>query len=399
MTLFELKEKMATLKAAILADATWLSEKAADPATDMKDIEEKQAHRDELQKRYDMLKEEHDRMAEAQRADLETREKALSGDASKDGIVTAKAAFYREALRTGEAKKTYEGLGAIPANSADLGYGEHLLPKNVSNQLLLEPEETNPLRDIVRVTNITGYEEPKLGFTIEDSDLGDVADTATAKEIEMTGDSVVYGRLKLKVFATVKDTVLHGTDTDLVAAIESRLRSALAMREKRFAFQSAASIYNSGTPDTVHAHMSFYNYTAYTSPTVLTYAIKAVEGATMYAAIVNALADLPDEFAARASIVMKKSDYYAMIQTLTNDSETLFGSKPASILGVPVIFCEKAAIPVVGDFNYYGINYDVGAIYETDKDGKKGEYYFIFTAWGDQQIRLKSAFRLAIVNP
>ena len=32
MTLFEIKEKMSTLKTAILADANWLAEKAADPA-------------------------------------------------------------------------------------------------------------------------------------------------------------------------------------------------------------------------------------------------------------------------------------------------------------------------------------------------------------------------------
>ena len=398
MNLFELKEKLATLRAAILADANWLAEKAADPATSMDDIKEKQAHRDELQTRYDTLKAEHDRMEEEQRIKVAGEAIASGAVTPEQNLVEAKGAFYRDAL-TGNVKKTYEGLGAIPANTADLGYGEHLLPKTVSNELLLEPVETNPLRDIVRVTNITGYEEPKLGFTIEDSDIGDVADTATANEIAMTGDSVVYGRLKMKVVATVKDTVLHGTNTNLVEAIESRLRSALAMREKRFAFQSATSIYNSGTPDSVHRHMSFYDYTSYTSASVLTYAITAKEGATMYAAIVAALSDLADEFAANATVVMKKSDYYAMIQTLTNDSETLFGSKPASILGVPVVFCEKATIPVVGDFRYYGINYDVDAIYETDKDGKKGEYYFIFTAWGDQQIRLKSAFRLAIVNP
>ena len=398
MNLFELKEKLATLRAAILADANWLAEKAADPATSMDDIKEKQAHRDELQTRYDTLKAEHDRMEEEQRIKVAGEAIASGAVTPEQNLVEAKGAFYRDAL-IGAVKKSYEGLGAIPANSADLGYGEHLLPKTVSNELLLEPEENNPLRNIVRVTNITGYEEPKLGFTIEDSDIGDVADTATANEIAMTGDSVVYGRLKMKIFATVKDTVLHGTNTNLVEAIESRLRSGLAMREKRYAFQSATSIYNSGTPDSVHRHMSFYDYTSYTSATVLTYAIKAVEGATMYAAIVNALADLADEFAAHATIVMKKSDYYAMIQTLTNDADTLFGAKPASILGVPVVFCEKATIPVVGDFRYYGINYDVDAIYETDKDGKKGEYYFIFTAWGDQQIRLKSAFRLAIVNP
>ena len=95
---------------------------------------------------------------------------------------------------------------------------------------------------------------------------------------------------------------------------------------------------------------------------------------------------------------MKKSDYYAMVQGLANNSESLFGAKPASILGYPVHFCDKATIPVVGDFSFYGINYDIGTIFETDKDAKKGEYYWVLTAWGDQQIRLKSAFRLAIVS-
>lgn len=395
--LFELKEKMATLQAAIAEDAAWIADKAADPSVDMKEIRAKEAHRDETQERYDLLKKQHDAVEAKQKAAVQQKAAAEPAN-EKDAKLKAKAAFYRDAL-TGVVGKTYEGLGAIPVNTADLGYGEHLLPKNVSSELLLEPVETNPLRPIVRVTNVTGLEEPKLGFTIEDADIADVADTATAKEIAMTGDSVVYGRLKMKVFATVKDTVLHGTDTDLVSAIENCLRSALAKREKHFAFQSHTAIYNSGTPDSVHRHMSFYDYTGSYSAQSPTYAIKAVEGGTMYAAIVSALADLADDYAANARIVMKKSDYYTMIQGLTNDSETLFGSKPASILGVPVIFCDKATIPVVGDFSYYGINYDIGTIYETDKDGKKGEYYFIFTAWGDQQIRLKSAFRLAIVNP
>jgi len=397
MTLFEIKEKMATMQAAINADATWLSEKAADPTVKMDEINEKKAHRDEMQARYDLLKAEHDALEKKQMEDLVIQGNRAAGMTEKDAKIKVKAAFYRDAMN-GVTGKSYEGLGAIPANTADLGYGEHLLPKNVSSDLLMEPKETNPLRSIVRVTNITGYEEPKLGFTIEDADIADVADTATANEIALTGDSVAYGRLKMKVFATIKDTVMHGTDTDLVSAVESRLGSALEKREKYFAFQSAASIYNSGTVDSVHRHMSFYDYTGAYSATP-TYAITAKEGATMYAAIVAALSDLADDYAANASIVMKKSDYYAMIQTLTNDAETLFGSKPASILGVPVIFCDKASIPVVGDFSYYGINYDIGSVYETDKDGKKGEYYFIFTAWGDQQIRLKSAFRLAIVNP
>ena len=393
-TLFELKEKMAELSASIKADAEWIAEKAADPATPIDDINAKKAHRDDLQTRFNEIKGVHDEMEAMQRESVKTETKM----SEKDQLIASKAAFYRDALN-GNVKKSYEGLGAIPVNTADLGYGEKLLPTNMSRELLMEPAEKNPLRDIARVTNITGLEEPKLGFTIEDADLADVADTATANEIELTGANVVYGRLKAKVAATVKDTVLNGTPVDLVGAIESRLSGALAKREKMFAFKSATALYNSGTKDTVHAHMSFYDYTTYTDASHITYAITAKEGATMAAALEAALGDLADEFSENATIVMKKSDYYAMIEGIANNAESLFGAKPASFLGVPVVFCDKATIPVVGDFSYYGINYDIGTIFETDKDAKKGEYYFVLTAWGDQQIRLKSAFRLAIVNP
>ena len=388
MTLFEMKEKMATLQAAIAADAAWIAEKAADASISIEDINAKKSHRDELQNRYDMLKSEHDAMEARQRADLEVHE-AAAPKTDKERGIKAKAAFYRAALTRGNVKKAYEGLGGIPANDADLGHGDNLLPNNISNELLTEPIEKNPLRPICRVTNITGLEEPKLGFTIDDADIGDVTDKETAHEIEMDGDTVAYGRLKMKVSATVKDTVLHGTDTNLVSEIDENLRSALAIREKHFAFLPAATC----ATDTAHAHMSFYNKES-NKPV-----IKEVEGADLYNAIVNAYADLADDYAANARVVMKKADYYGMIAALTNTAEALFTDKPAKILGIPVVFCDKATVPVAGDFTYYGINYDIGAIYETDKDAKKGEYYFVFTAWGDQKIRLKSAFRLAKVNP
>lgn len=392
MNLFELKEKMATLKAAILADANWLAEKAADPATSKEDIEAKKAHRDDLQMRYETVKAEHDRMEAEQKQALAAEAVASGNVTAEQNLIAAKAAFYR-AVFSGQPvnQKTYEGLGAIPAANADLGSGDKLLPTNLARELLIEPFEINPLRAIARITNITGLEEPKLGYTIEDADLADVTDKQTANEIALEGATVAYGRMKAKVSATIKDTVLHGTDLDVVTAVEGALRSALAKREKHFAFQSAASIATNS--DTAHAHMSFYQQSSGD------YVITAKEGATMYDAIVAALGDLADDYSVNARVVMKKSDYFAMVKDLANDSEALFGSKPQSILGYPVVFCDKASIPVVGDFSFYGINYDIGTIYETDKDAKKGEYYWVLTAWGDQQIRLKSAFRLAIVNP
>lgn len=187
------------------------------------------------------------------------------------------------------------------------------------------------------------------------------------------------GGVKTKIVATVKDTVLHGTDTNLVTTIENALRSGLAVKEKINAFRTVS--------DTVHDHMSFYLN-----------GIKKVKGDNLIQAIINAWADLPEVFATNATCVMRKSDYYAAIQTLANGTESLWGKKPEDVIGIPVVFNDRAVIPIVGDFNYARQNYDIGTIYETDKDAKKGEYYFVLTAWGDHKIRLKSAFRLAEVN-
>ena len=386
MTLFEMKEKLNTLKAAILADANWLAEKAADPSTKMEEIKEKQAHRDELQARYDTLKAEHDRMEAEQRAELAVQDGAGAGMTAEKALIAAKAAFYRAALTGGDVKKAYEGLGGIPTATADLGYGENLLPKNVSSELLTEPVEENSLRQVEPVSNISGLEEPKLMFSIDDADLADVTDQETAREIEMEGDTVTYGRFKTKIVATVKDTVLHGTDTDLVGAIDAALRSGLAIKEKMRAFAPASG---SGAYDAAHKHMSFYQADDGVT------AIKTVTGDSLISAIINAWADLPEAFAANAKCVMRKQDYYKEIRDLANENDTLWGKKPEDVIGIPVIFNDRAAIPVVGDFRYSKQNYDIGTIYETDKDAKKGEYYFVLTAWGDHKIRLKSAFRLA----
>lgn len=375
MTLFELKEKIATLNAAIEADAAWIAEKAADPTVKMEEITTKKAHRDELVTRRDMLQEQHDDMEKAQKQKVQE----TAGMTDADKAIKAKAAFYRAALTGGDVKKAYAGLGAIPTGSENLGGGENLLPTNMSNELLTEPVEENSLRRIEPVSQVSGLEEPKIDFSIEDADLADVTDEETAKEIEMTGDTISYGRFKTKIVATVKDTVLHGTDTNLVEKIEAALKSGLAIKEKINAFRTAT--------DGTHDHMSFYLN-----------GIKEVEGPNMVQAVINAWADLPEIFAANAHAVMRKQDYYAGIMAMANGSTDLWGKKPEDVIGIPVEFNDRAVTPIVGDFRFSKQNYDIGTIYETDKDAKKGEYYFVLTAWGDHRIRLKSAFRLAKVT-
>lgn len=390
MTLFEMKEKLFALKNERKSIADWIAEKAADPNTPMDDIKAKNTKMEELTSRIDILQKAHDDEEESQRKALAMQNGGGANMTEKDVRTKAKADFYRAALSGGDVKKAYEGLGALPASNADLGYGENLLPTNVSSELLTEPVEDNSLRQIEPVSQITGLEEPCLLFTIEDADLADVTDNETAKEIELKGDTITYGRFKTKILATVKDTVLHGTDADLVATIENALRSGIAIKEKMRAFAPASG---TGAYDATHKHMSFYAAGSDGNTE-----IKTIEGSDIIDAIINAWADLPEAFAANARCVMRKQDYYAAIRVLANSSNDLWGKKPEDVIGIPVIFNDRAVTPVVGDFRYSKQNYDIGTIFESDKDGKKGEYYFILTAWGDHQIKLKSAFRLAKVK-
>lgn len=392
MTLFEMKEKLFSLTNERKSIADWLAEKAADPSISMDEIKEKQKKMDDLNERIAILQKSHDEEEEAQRKSLAMKQGGGAGTGmTEDEVrIKAKADFFRAALTGSNVSKAYEGLGGIPAASADLGNGDHLLPKNVSSELLLEPIEENSLRNIEPVSNITGLEEHKLNFAIEDADLEDVTDKDTAREIKLEGETITYGRYKTKITATIKDTVLHGSDHDLVSAVEAALRSGLAIKEKIRAFAPASG---SGAYDEDHKHMSFY-----AQESDGTTSIKSVEGDDLIDAIIKAWADLPEAFASNATCVMRKSDYYAAIRTLANGNSDLWGKKPEDVLGIPVEFNDRAAVPVVGDFRYSRQNYEVGTIFDTDKDGRKGEYYFILTAWGDHRIRLKSAFRLAKVK-
>lgn len=381
MTLYELKEKLATLNAQISVDANWIAEKAADPTVPMEEIKAKTAHRDELTERRDLLQKQHDELEAQQKDALKNQMKNSTGDPEKDNEIKNKAGFYR-AIAFGDketAKKTYAGLGGIPALSSDLGNGSNLLPVNLSNELITEPFEQNSLRTVEETSQVAGLEEPRLTFAIDDEDLlADVVDFETAKEIKTSTDLVTYGRYKTKVKIEVADTVVYGTDTNLVTTIENGLRSAIARKEKLRAFAQS--------PDDTHKHMSFYAN-----------GIKGVTGTTIVEAIMAALGDLDDLFRGNASVVMRSADWYTYLQTLTNSSDTLFTAKPQDVLGVPVIFNDRAVIPIVGDFRFAKQNYDPTVVLDSDKDVDKGVFKYVLTAWGDHQIKLKSAFRLAIV--
>lgn len=353
---------------AMYSDVTSKMEEREAQAQKVKDLEERELGLKAQLEKID---------AEAAAKLAAEQKKAIKGENEKDKILNAKAELVRKVMAKEQVPaEVFNALG----DGTNLNNGDKILPSTMTNELLYEPMATNPLRGISTFTNITNLEVPKITFSLDDDAF--IADSETAKELKASAEVVTFTRNKFKVFCDITETVLAGTNTNLMQVVNAALESGLAKKEKKVAFEATAP-----------TEMSFYYKDGGN------YAIKAVEATTMYDAIVEALADLEDDYAANAKIVMEKSDYYKLIKTLANNSTALYSAQPEQVLGAPVIFCDAATVPVVGDFKYSHYNYDLNMLYDTDKNVKTGLNSFVLTAWIDHKIKMKSAFRLAVVTP
>ena len=296
---------------------------------------------------------------------------------SGDEKIEAKAELIRATMK--KEKVNQRVLNLLGEGSGN-GNGENILPSTLLTELVSEPFATNPLRQLSTMTNITNLELPKIAFTLDDDNFL-TSNNETAKEMKLSASKIKFERKDFRVFADITDAILRGTNTNLVSYVENALRSGMAKKEKKIAFEEGTS----------NADTSFYNKTS------SNYDIKAISKPTLYAAIKGALADLEDDYADRAQIVMRRSDYYDIIETLANGNATLYQAQPESVLGAPVTFCDLAKVPVVGDFSYSHYNYDLDVTYESDKNIRTGVTSFVLTGYLDHKIKMKSAFRLAVV--
>ena len=297
---------------------------------------------------------------------------------SGDEKIEAKAELIRATMK--KEKVSQRVLNSLGEGSGN-GNGENLLPTTLMTELVTEPFAVNPLRGISTMTNITNLEIPKLAFTLDDDDFL-TSNSETAKEMKLSASKIKFERKDFRVYADITDAVLRGSNVNLVGYVENALRSGMAKKEKKLAFAVGTS-----NPET-----SFYNKTN------SNYDITAITKESKYLAIKAALADLEDDYADKAKIVMRRSDYFDIIEALANGNATLYQAQPESVLGAPVIFCDLATIPVVGDFSYSHFNYDLDATYESDKNIRTGITSFVLTGYLDHKIKMKSAFRLALVQ-
>ena len=314
--------------------------------------------------------------------------KNVQGMSEKDKIVASKANVIRGMIKKESVADDLKALGgsyflnALSTHPSTGQGGAAILPKTTASEAIVEPKKVNKLRDYIRVSHESNLEIPKLTFSIADDAF--IEDEATAKELKVNGSTVTFGRFKSKVFCDVSETMLLGTDINLVSEVEAGLDSAIQTKEKKQLFGT-----NLGSNE---KHMSFYekNGGSYTIP--------SVTGETKYLAIKKAIADLGEDFRENAHIIMTYADYLDIIEALANGNATLFMAQPEQILGKPVIFIDAATIPIVGDLQFVQINYHPETISDSDKNVKTGMNTFALTAWYDIQFRLRSAFRLAVTQ-
>lgn len=341
------------------------------------ELEAKEKEVQNAQKRFEVVAAQYDKVEAETKAKLAQQRAGLDGiDDPKQKVIAAKASLVRSTMR---GKPIDADIRAALGDDVASGGGK-FLPKTVSQDVILAPLAKNPLRGNSTVTQIPNLELPRLSFTLDEDDF--IEDMATAKELKAKGDTVAFTRKKFKVFAGVSETVINGSDANLVGHVENALKSGVAAKEKKVAFATS--------PKVGEEHMSFYSTEN---------AIVKVTGADMYKAIKNAIADLHEDYRENAKIIMTFKDYSDIIETLANGNATLYTAQPEQVLGKPVIFADSATKPIIGDLSYSHFNYDIGETFERDKDIKTGIEQFVVTAYFDHRIKLTSAFRIAEVTP
>lgn len=383
MNSYELNAQRLNLKETLADAEQRIIDLSVDPNAEKEQIDAAMKHRDDLKAKFEAISEAYEKAAaeEIKAATPVNKPKAevvMTPEQKKETIV---AAWIRKTMKPEDAAvlEKWHSVKDALKDDKDVTGGSEILPINVASDLVYEPLATNPLRQMEEVSTVTNLVLPTIAFEVV---TDAVKDGDAAKEGTVKGGEIEFGRFKTKVRAGISETILNGTDTNLVGYVNNALSSALQARELTAALSTS--------PATGEEHMSFYNAVN---------GIKTVKGADMFKAINKALADLDDAYQDNAQVLMTRADYFDMLDQLSNNSTTLYEKQPEQIFGVPVHFTSKATTPIVGDFKQARLNYDISTpVFEQYKDYQTGFNYFQLTAWLDHRIKLASAFRLASVS-
>uniref|UniRef100_UPI003F54E257 phage major capsid protein n=1 Tax=Lactobacillus acidophilus TaxID=1579 RepID=UPI003F54E257 len=382
---YELRNEALDLGEAVKAAKAEYNEVLNDPKSTVEAVQAAKAKLDNRQMKYEgkqtLIKEQE--AEEKMNLKAQKKPARVIPDDPKEKMIKAEAAYIRKTVRPDDAEFQEQWNNVKQELKDDSGEdasnGNNLLPVNVSNQLVSEPLATNPLRNLESISTITNLILPVMAFEIADDNF--IKDGDAAKDASLSAGVINFGRYQMKVRAGISDTILRGTDTGLVQYVNNALSSAIAKKERTVSLNP--------NPSGDEAHMSYYDKSN---------KITVKTGKDLFHAIRAALADLDDDYQDSAKILMRRPDYDSIIDALANGSTTLYPRQPEEVLGAPVTFTSAAVKPIVGDFSYARLNYEIdSSLYEQYKDYDHGINYFQFTTWFDHRIVLPSAFRIADV--
>ena len=393
MNRFQLQQMLNGVQSDLQSAANKLNSMYADAKTTAEQRREQKDLVQDLEERESGLKAQLNKLDEEAAAKLAGQEKGSIVKNENEKAIANKAAVIRNIMSGNKAgaNESIKALGgsyvvnALSTNTESGQGGSSLLPRTTANEVITEPVYENDLREHIIITSESKLEVPKLLFSCDDD--GFVADEETAKEIKANGSTVSFGAYKSKLKAKVSETVILGSDINLVSTVDSALSGAAAYKEAKMLFSESTDDYH-------ESHMSFYGEDSKSQNL-----IPVISGKTKYLAIRSAIAKLPKMFRKNAKVVMTYEDYLEIIDALSNGTTNFFNAPPEMVLGKPAIFMDEATTPIVGDLKYLQINYNPETLYDRDKDIDSGIEEFVLTNWFDIQFRLRSAFRLAKVTP
>lgn len=189
MTLFEVKQALATVGEQLQKNETEITQKAIDPNIAMKELQQLEVTKQSLQKRFDILKNQHDQLEQEQKANLAKGQFTQSEDPQQK-LIDAKASLIRSTMKkdsiSKEASEVLEqqyGGNVFQSLIDDAATGgQNFIPKNTGTEVISEPVVANKLRGISAMTNIPNLELPKISFSLDDDDF--IEDGETAKELK-----------------------------------------------------------------------------------------------------------------------------------------------------------------------------------------------------------------------
>jgi len=124
MTLYELKEKLATVGNQLKNVEEQLVNKAANPAVTKEEIEELKNKKADLQQRFELLKEQHDKVEKEQQAKIK-QENPISVVENEEGkLIAAKAELIRAAVEGRPMSDEARNVFACPSGTATLRRGK-----------------------------------------------------------------------------------------------------------------------------------------------------------------------------------------------------------------------------------------------------------------------------------